>query len=273
MRDGETKASDYVKLVLDNIASETESTTIRVTLTQLLTAARYYVAPATRAAVIEQVGDALWALAQGAKAGSDEQFQFVKFFAAIPSTPAHVAALKALRDGTSPLQGLEIDADLDWELLEGLILCGAAGQAEIDAALEQDNTANGQQSAARAKATIPTAAGKKAAFDSLVDKDDQSNVIVRNIGVGYTHTNDPSTLAAQVQPYFDAIAKVWTTRSYKIAEYIVLGLYPTPLASQELVDATNAWLAANNDIPALRRLVVENLAGVERALVAQKKDA
>jgi aminopeptidase N len=273
MRDGETKASDYVNLVLDNIASETESTTIRVTLTQLLTAARYYVAPAKRAAVIEQVGDRLWELAQASEAGSDEQFQFVKFFAAIASTPAHAAALAALRDGTSSLTGLEIDADLDWELLEGLVLVGAAGQTEVDAALEQDNTANGQQSAARATATIPTATAKKAAFDSLIDTDDQSNVIVRNIGVGYTHTNDPSSLAGQVQPYFDAITSIWKSRSYKIAEYIVLGLYPTPLASQELVDATNAWLQSNNDIPALRRLVVESLAGVERALLAQKKDA
>ena len=273
MRDGETKASDYVNLVLDNIANETESTTIRVTLTQLLTAARYYVAPAKRAAVIEQVGDRLWQLAQASEAGSDEQFQFVKFFAAIASTPAHAAALSALRDGTSSLTGVEIDADLDWELLEGLVLVGAAGQSEIDAALEQDNTANGQQSAARATATIPTATAKKAAFDSLIDADDQSNVIVRNIGVGYTHTNDPSSLAGQVQPYFDAITSIWKSRSYKIAEYIVLGLYPTPLASQELVDATNAWLQSDNDIPALRRLVVESLAGVERALLAQKKDA
>jgi aminopeptidase N len=273
MRDGETKASDYVDLVLGNIASESESTTIRVTLTQLLTAARFYVAPAKRNAVIEKVGDALWALAQGAKAGSDEQFQFVKFFAAIPSTPAHVAALKALRDGTSSLKGLEIDADLDWELLEGLVLGGAAGQPEIDAALAKDNTANGQQSAARATATIPTAAAKKAAFDSLVTKDDQSNVIVRSVGVGYTHTNDPASLAGQVTPYFDAISDIWKSRSYKIAEYIVFGLYPTPLVSVELVDATKAWLAANPEIPALRRLVTENLAGVERALLAQAKDA
>jgi aminopeptidase N len=273
MRDGETKASDYIDLVLGNIASESESTTIRVTLTQLLTAARFYVAPTKRKAVIEKVGDALWALAQGAKAGSDEQFQFVKFFAAIPSTPAHVAALKALRDGTSSLTGLEIDADLDWELLEGLVLNGAAGKPEIDAALAKDNTANGQQSAARANATIPTAAAKKAAFESLVTKDDQSNVIVRSIGVGYTHTNDPASLAGQVAPYFDAITNIWKTRSYKIAEYIVFGLYPTPLVSVELVDATKAWLAANPEIPALRRLVTENLAGVERALLAQAKDA
>jgi aminopeptidase N len=75
-----------------------------------------------------------------------------------------------------------------------------------------------------------------------------------------------------IQPYFDAITTIWKSRSYKIAEYIVFGFYPTPLVSQELVDATNAWLTANNDIPALRRLVTENLAGVERALLAQKKD-
>jgi aminopeptidase N len=273
MRDGETRASDYVDLVLGNIAHETESTTIRVTLTQLLTAARFYVAPAQRAATIERVGDALWHLAQGAPAASDAQFQFVKVFAAIASTPAHVAALTALRDGTSELEGLEIDADLDWELLEGLVLNGAAGETEIAAALAKDNTATGQQSAARARATIPTPAAKRAAFDSLVDKDDQSNVIVRSIGVGYTHTNDPSSLDGLVQPYFDAITTIWKTRSYKIAEYIVFGLYPTPLVSQELADATKAWLKANPDIPALRRLVTENLAGVERALLAQTKDA
>jgi len=273
MRDGETAASEYVKLVLGNIANESESTTIRVTLSQLLTAARFYVAPVKRDATIESVGDALWSLAQGAKAGSDEQFQFVKFFAAIASTPVHVEALQSLRDGTSPLKGLEIDADLDWEILEGLVLNGVAGQAEIDAALANDNTANGQQSAARATATIPTAAAKKAALDSLVTRDDQSNVIVRNIGVGYTHTNDPASLVGQIAPYFDVLTTIWNTRSYKIAEYIVAGMYPTPLVSKQLVDATKAWLAANPEIPALRRLVTEELAGVERALLAQAKDA
>jgi aminopeptidase N len=272
-RDAETAPRDYVKLVLGNIASETESTTIRTTLSQLLQVARAYVAPADRAATIESIGDALWSLALGAEAGSDAQFQFVKFFANIASTDAHVATLKGLRDGSSPLAGLEIDTDLDWEVLEGLVLNGAAGKAEIDAALAKDNTANGQQAAARASATIPTAAGKKAAFDSLVGSDELPNVIVRNVGLGFTHTNDPSSLETLVEPYFAALNDVWKSRSYKIAEYIVLGLYPSPLASQQLVDATKAWLTANPDVPALRRMVTENLAGVERALLAQARDA
>jgi aminopeptidase N len=45
------------------------------------------------------------------------------------------------------------------------------------------------------------------------------------------------------------------------------------MASAELRDATLAWLAANVEPPALRRLVIENLAGVERSLAAQERDA
>jgi aminopeptidase N len=273
VRDAETRPRDYVKLVLGNIASETESTTIRTTLSQLVQTARVYVAPAQRAETITAIGDGLWQLAVAAAPASDAQFQFVKFFANIASTPEHVAAIVALRDGSGALKGLEIDTDLDWELLEGLVLNGAAGQAEIDAALAKDNTANGAQAAARATATIPTAEAKKAAFDSLVDSAELPNTIVRNVGVGYQHTNDPSSLEGQVAPYFAAIAGIWKSRTYKIAEYIVDGLYPAPLASRELADATRAWLAANPDVPALRRLVIENLAGVERALAAQARDA
>ncbi|MET4781474.1 aminopeptidase N [Glaciihabitans sp. UYNi722] len=272
-RDAEAKASDYVRLVLGNIASETESTTIRTTLSQLTTVARVYVAPAKRTDTIRAVGDALWELAQGATAGTDAQFQFVKFFAGIASTDAHVAALQSLIDGSSPLAGLEIDTDLGWELLEGLVLAGAASGSDIDAALAKDNTSNGQQAAARARATIPTVEGKRAAFDSLVGSDDLPNAIVRQTTIGYLHTNDASVFEPLVEPYFAAINDMWANRSFKIAEYFVELMFPSPLASEALVTATKAWLDTNQDaVPALRRLVIENLAGIERALRVQARD-
>ena len=272
-RDGESPASDYVRLVLTNIGSETESTTLRTTLSQLLTVARLYVDPTTRADTIAFVGDRLLELARSAAPASDAQFQFVKFFAAIASTPDHVTALQGLRDGSAPLDGLEIDTDLDWELLEGLVLNGAAGASDIDAALAKDNTANGAQAAARARATIPTIDGKLAAFSSLVDSDELPNAIVRQTTVGFQHNNDPSVFEPLVARYFDSIGALWEARSYHIAETLVVGLYPASLASESLRDATNAWLAANPEVPALRRLVIENLAGVERALLVQAKDA
>jgi aminopeptidase N len=272
-RDGETPARDYVRLVLGNIATETESTTIRTTLGQLTTAARLYVDPAARAETIEHVGDELWELAKGAEAGSDAQFQFVKFFANIASTPAHVETLRGLHDGSVSLDSLEIDTDLSWEILEGLAVNGAVGAAEIDAALAADNTSNGQQAAARTRAALPSASDKQAAFRSLVASDELPNAIVRQTAVGFQHVNDPAALEPLVDDYFAMLNDVWKNRSHSIAETLVVCLYPAPLASSALVAATQSWLVANPETPALRRLVTENLAGVERALNVQARDA
>jgi len=270
-RDGESGAHGYVRLVLGNIATETESTTLRTTLTQLATVARIYVDPATREDTVREVGDALLALARDAEPGSDAQFQFVKFFANLASTPEHVDAVRGLLDGARPLDGLEVDTDLSWELLEALVLNGAAGEEEIAAALLKDNTATGQQAAARVTAAIPTAEGKLAALRSLVDSDEAPNAIVRQTTIGFQHVNDPGVLAGVVEPYFDALTRIWDSRSHAIAEALVIGLYPAPLADESLRAATAAWLEANPDRPALRRLVVENLAGVERALMVQSR--
>jgi aminopeptidase N len=272
-RDAESPASDYVRLVLGNIATETESTTIRTTLSQLLLTARSYVARDRVDHTIRSVGDALWNLASTAEAGSDAQFQFVKFFAQIASTPEHVAALEGLRNGSVTLNDLTIDTDLRWELLEGLVLAGAAGADEIDAELATDRTASGEQAAARARATIPTTEGKLQAFSALVDSDALPNAIVRQTTIGYQHTNSPVELEGLVPKYFDALTGIWSSRTYHIAETLVVGLYPAPLASVELRDATIAWLDEHPETPALRRLVTENLAGVERALAVQDADS
>jgi len=77
-----------------------------------------------------------------------------------------------------------------------------------------------------------------------------------------------------LKPYFDMLLPIWNSRSYQIAQYLIVGLYPAALADAALRDATRAWLAENASAPAaLRRLVNENLAGVERALSVQERDA
>ncbi|MGY4857116.1 aminopeptidase N [Cryobacterium sp. AP23] len=271
-RDAETSPRDFVKLVLGNIATETESTTLRTVLGQVSLAAQYYVAREHRDATVAAVGDALWALAQGAEAGSDAQFQFVKFFASVAETPAQLAAIAGLRTGSFKLPGLEIDTDLSWELLGALVAGGEAGAPEIDAALAADNTATGAQSAANVRAAIPTIEGKQAAWSSLIDVDTAPNTIVRVTAAGFLRAHDTTLLEPFVAQYFDVLQRVWAERSYAIAEKLIVGLYPSPLSNQALVDATRAWLDANPEPAALRRLVVENLAGVERSLRVQARD-
>jgi aminopeptidase N len=82
-RDSETPARDFIDLVLNNIASETESTTIRTVLAQLTLAATVYVDPSTRDAQTIRVADRLWDLVDSAEAGSDAQFQFLRAFTSL----------------------------------------------------------------------------------------------------------------------------------------------------------------------------------------------
>ena len=77
-RDGETPARDFVDLVLNNIAHETDSSVVLVLLRQLSTALDLYVAPEHRSATETAAADRLLALARAAEAGSDTQLQLVK---------------------------------------------------------------------------------------------------------------------------------------------------------------------------------------------------
>lgn len=273
-RDAEASASDYVDLVLRNIGAETESTTVRTTLAQLQLAANSYVAPEKRDATREKVADALWELAQQAEAGSDSQLQFVTAFASAAATSGQWEKVRAVRDGEVTFPSLEIDTDLSWQLLVSLAAGGVVAESDIDEALAADNTAKGGEFAAQAKAALPTAEAKAAAWASLVDNDDQPNTIVRAAAAGFVHPAGRDLLAGFVDGYFASLLPIWESRTYQIAQYLIVGLYPAPLADVALRDATRAWLEAHADAaPALRRLVAENLAGVERALSVQDRDA
>ena len=273
-RDAETPAREFIDLVLGNIATESESTTVRTVVGQLLLAVNAYTAPESREAQQVRVADALWALAQQAEAGSDSQFQFLKAFGQIASTPTHLDTIADMRSGRISLSGLDIDTDLGWELLIALAEGGRASAADIDAYLAEDNTATGAQSAAHARAALPGAANKQAAWDSVWNSDDKPNLIVRATGLGFGRAHDNSVFVPFITQYFDNIERVWADRSYAIADELLEGFYPAALVNEHLASETRVWLETHKDVdPPLRRYVVESLAGVERSLAAQARDA
>ncbi len=130
-RDAEMKPSDFIRIVLTNISSETESATRRTTLNQLVLAVTQYVAREHRLSITREVGDALWSLATEAAGGSDAQFQFVQFFASLAETPRQLDHVHDILNGSETLDGLDVDADLRWELLIALVAGGRAGRTEI----------------------------------------------------------------------------------------------------------------------------------------------
>jgi aminopeptidase N len=275
-RDGETAGRDYVDLVLGNIAHETDSTVVQVLLRQLTTTLDLYVAPEHRAATHAAAADRLAALMAQAAPGSDAQLQLLKAFAARATTPAQLDLVAAVRDGSRTLPGRTVDTDLRWEMLAALVAGGRAGEAEIAAQLAADPTATGERAAAAARAAVPTPEAKAAAWSAVLDRDDLPNAIQVATITGFARAHDLGLLVPFVEPYFDALERVWATRTNEIAQTIAIGLYPLELAGDARVDVlarTDAWLAGHPDAaPALRRIVVEQRDAVRRALAAQEAD-
>ncbi|WP_028278605.1 aminopeptidase N [Arthrobacter sp. H5] len=272
-RDGETPARNYVELILQNIGYESDSSVVLVLLRQLASTLAFYVNPEDRKAMSVAAADSLQALAQSAGRGSDSQLQFVKAFAAHAQTGPQLGLVESILDGSAVPDGLEVDADLRWELITSLIVGGRMGQADIDAELERDATATGQLAAAQATAALPTAEGKANAWHAIVESSNMPNAAQRSAIAGFTRVHDTTLLELYADKYFAAAKQVWNERTHEIAQQIIVGLYPTRLTTQSTVDATDAFLdTLGSDNASLKRLTLENKDGIVRALRAQAVD-
>ena len=273
-RDAEMSGRAFADLVLDSLPGESDSTLLRTLLAQLQTTARMYVAPEHREATLAHAVAALRRLAEAAEPGSDAQLQLVTAFATLQSGGEDAAFLRGLLDGSETLDGLAVDTEMRWTLLTSLAASGDATAEDIDAEHERDNTATGRERAAQARATRPTAEAKAEAWAAGIERDDLPNSVLDAHAIGFARANDPSILAPYVDAYHAMLLDTWSSRTHAIAESIVVQYYPMLLASEELRDATQAWLDANQAAPAgLVRLVSENRDAVDRALRAQRRDA
>ncbi|GAA1988278.1 aminopeptidase N [Terrabacter lapilli] len=272
-RDGEMPARDFVRFVLESLPGETDSTLLRVLLGQASTAARLYTAPEHRAEVSSLLASSLRSLAESAEAGSDAQFQLVEAWAGTTADPADEARLRALLAGDESLPGLTVDTELRWTFTKALAALGAADELEIEGELDRDPTATGKERAAEALAARPTAAAKADAWAKAVERNDLSNQMVEAVSAGFRRSTDLSLLEPYVEKYHAMLVVAWAERSVAIGERVVGGFYPFALASQELKDASDAWLAEHADAaPGLVRTVAENRDTIARALVAQERD-
>ncbi|MEU8622259.1 aminopeptidase N [Streptomyces sp. NPDC048623] len=272
-RDGELATRDYLDLVLSGITKETDIGVVQSLQGQVKTALDLYAAPEWRAEGLARWGTAAQEQLRAAAPGSDHQLAWARAFAATAREDAELGLLAALLDGGETIEGLAVDAELRWAFVQRLAAAGRFDEAEIAAELERDKTAAGERHAATARAARPTEAAKAEAWASVVESDTLANAVQEAVIHGFVQADQRELLAPYTEKYFASIKRVSETRSHEMVQQIVVGLYPTLQVSQATLDATDAWIAANDPAPALRRLVTECRAGVERALKAQAADA
>ncbi|WP_055592463.1 aminopeptidase N [Streptomyces hirsutus] len=271
-RDAELATRDYLSLVLSGIGKESDIGVVQSLHRQVKLAIDLYSAPNTREALLTRWTEATLAHLRAAEAGSDHQLAWARAFAATARTPEQLDLLDSLLEGTQTIEGLAVDTELRWTFVERLAAVGRYDETEIAGEYERDKTAAGERHAATARAARPTEEAKAEAWASVVESDKLPNALQEAVIAGFVQTDQRELLVPYTDRYFEAVADVWESRSHEMAQQIAVGLYPAIQVSEETLEKTDAWLASAEPNAALRRLVSESRAGVERALRAQTAD-
>ncbi|MFJ3302392.1 aminopeptidase N [Streptomyces sp. NPDC086549] len=272
-RDAELATRDYLSLVLSGIGKESDIGVVQSLQRQVKLAIELYAAPAAREALLTRWTDATLAHLRAAAPGSDHQLAWARAFAATARTPEQVDLLDALLDGATTIEGLVVDTELRWAFVERLVAVGHFDEEDIAAEYERDKTAAGERHAATARAARPTPEAKAEAWASVIESDKLPNAVQEAVISGFVQTDQRELLAPYTDKYFEVVKDIWDSRSHEIAQQIAIGLYPSIQVSEETLARTDTWLASAEPNAALRRLVSESRAGIERALKAQAADA
>jgi aminopeptidase N len=271
-RDAEFPARYYISTVIENVGGIGEIGMVQTALRQAAAAARRFTDPAWRAdGVGGYMAAGLRQLAERAEPGSDRQLAYLQAFAGVATQPQDLALLAGLLNGSAHLDGLEVDTELRWRLLQRLASQGAAGPAEIDAELERDPTDAGERRAATCRAAIPDPTAKEAAWQAIVSGT-LPNATFRATLNGFIDPDRPDLLEPYSERFFAAVGDVWATWSSDMAQYFASNAYPLTQVSERTVQLTDEYIARAHPPTALRRLLSEGQDSVRRALRCQQAD-
>ena len=268
-RDAEIPARDWVTLVRSGLPHETDIGVLQVVVREAVSALYQFTPTTEREEALAAFAEHLHEQSAAAPARSDRQLALFRAFVSIARTETQLDVVaKTLADGPH-LEGLVLDADLRWSLVYRLAATGRLDADGIDAEFERDRTASGERQAAAARAALPTLDDKNRAWKAAVESDDLPNALL-NATVAGLNTPDHAELnRTLVDRYFAMIEDVWRKRTNESAQTLVIGLYPSFLVEQSIIDRTEAHLATHESPPALRRLLLESADGIRRALRAQ----
>jgi len=259
-RDAELSAASFVGAVLDNVGAEQDPSLVETLLGQALRAATSFEAgPALR----DRLAVACWDAP--VEPGSD--LQLVRVRAAAAATRDGDRLLRLL-DGTDVPAGLVVDAELRWHLLRRCAALGLVGEDEVGEELGRDRTASGQLQAEAALASLPDPDVKRRTWDRLVGGE-VTNAQARTMGSAFWQHGQQELLEDYVEAYVGAVPGLWASRSPQVAQSLTQHLFPHTLVRPDVAERVAALLADDGLPAGARRVVLEQLDDLRRALRAR----
>ncbi|WP_117208510.1 aminopeptidase N [Allorhizocola rhizosphaerae] len=273
VRDAEMAARDFVRLVTNALPGEQDINLVTTTLRYIGVALSQYADASWSPTGWQMLASASREAMQAAEPGSGFQLAWARTFIGAARSTGDLAVLQNWLSGVDIPQGLRVEGELRWQLIQALVANGAIDPEVIDAEHAADQTAAGDIGAATATALIPTPESKEAVWREMTTEPELVNSRNRALVLGFQHSAQVGLTAPFTQRFFEDVANVWKMRDSEPGQdFVVLG-YPVYQVSQATVDAAEAWLAQAGHPAPLRRLVAEGNDRVLRSMKARARDA
>ncbi|ASW56274.1 aminopeptidase N [Plantactinospora sp. KBS50] len=166
-------------------------------------------------------------------------------------------------------EGLVLDADLRWALLERLVVLGAADETRIAAESARDRTAAGEQRAAYCRAALPDEAAKERAWRLVVADTAASMRALTATATGFWHPEQVELTSGYVERYFAELPAMASCRTPWAAETIAHSLFPRYAVAPRTRELAADLLAGADLPPGVRRAVLDADDDLRRALAAR----
>lgn len=267
-RDAELSANRLVELAAAALPSETHlplyetmfATLCDPLIDRYLPPSQHPLALATLAGVARQVLTA-------AAPGSGWQLAAARGLLRC-AQPADVEWLQRWLSGEVP-EGLILDPDLRWSIIERLAVLGQADEALIVAEQERDPSARGQQRATWCRAARPDPAAKAEAWQLITTDRKLSNRLLVAAADGFWQPTQTGLTESYVARFFSEIGATAQWRSLQLLEAVTRTAYPRYAVTSATLTLAEAALADPGLHPVVRREIVDATDDLRRALAAR----
>ena len=276
---GQLPLPDFFRLAAAAMEAETSVSVIqglrRTTQMMLL----FLADPAWTATGHQILAEAAVRMLHATQPGSDHQLAAATLLAQNAVTNEQLELTEALLHAPgdaptastpSPFTGLEVSDELRWTALSRLAQVGRADDADIDAELTRNPDNQGERAARAARAGIPDAAHKEAAWEYLTGDGDLTAQLVYDVGTPFRLVSDPALLAPYRDRYFEELPAFWERRKAFAKLFTAEMLLPTSVVDAALLEQFDAFLDQHKDSDAgLVRAVLEGRDTAARAAASR----
>ncbi len=279
VRQAEFDPSQYVELVIKNIKSETDESTIQTLLGRAGTAMNYYIGqsvPSASAGGRKQILSSkiesalLERIANAPTIG--QRITYYRAFLNLGSSANARQAMKEILAGTSRVARFELRTKDRFDIVTRLLILGDTDAPALLANLERTETSDeARRYAYAARAGIGTAENKAKYWNDFVNNKDISESWIEAAFAVFNNSRHADLTAPYLARALAELPKLKRNRKIFFVNNW-LGSFIGGQRGKESLDVVTKFLAVNKDLDRdLRLKILENVDGLERAVKIRAK--